>query len=733
MGATRTAPDGFRSLADVQAVRRGRHTVIARHPAAEPGRGTAVVWEWASAVVREPAVWTRRGESRCAEIGAEGVGGETLVLSGFDDMYARSLDPETVTVDSVAFSDDGEAVRVCMTGRRHGTGRIALTGWDTAGMRYVGSYEPHHVLAEPLAFSIPHERWEIGRGQREQLQGRLVDGRGLEVQLPAGEVRSWTTGDGSVFEVDATAGVMTGVASGSAQLSATFLGQTARSRVEVYEIVDGRAGWGVICVLTKRGTIRCWGEGDNAWLGYGITTQGTLEGPDVGDVPLGGVATGIARHGGQFVCALLDAGDVRCWGLQDYGQLGYGSRVSQPVGDDETPADLGSVPVGGTVTGIAGGDSRACALMDTGSLRCWGNNSAGQLGYGSTAGELAAVGDDETPADLGDVPLGGRALQAIGGRLWTCALMDTGRVRCWGINSAVWNPETGATGPTFGLGYGPDHGFASPIGDDETPADVGDLPLPGRAVKLAGAGYHACALMEDGSVLCWGTNLFGQLGHGLGSSHHIGDDETAAFAVPLDFPSPVADIVAGYFHSCVLLENGEVYCWGLNESGALGYGDNRPLGEDRLGDDEDVLSAGPVPLAGPATGLFAGDLSTCAVLRSGPLTCWGSYRDLAFNATTWGTVGDDETPVDVGPVKVFPGPLPLDRIGEVRTHPSPAVVSAGESRWPPVAYRATQDIDATSLDPGPALPGPLDGVDGVIPPDSAGASPRWIRVAAEGN
>ena len=130
----------------------------------------------------------------------------------------------------------------------------------------------------------------------------------------------------------------------------------------------------------------------------------------------------------------LDNGRVRCWGANISGQLGYGHRNN--VGDDESPASAGNVNVGGTVTvtQIAAGDQHTCALLDTGNVRCWGANISGQLGYGHRNN----VGDDESPASIGNVNVGGRVMQiAVGLTIsqHTCALLDTGNVRCWGANS----------------------------------------------------------------------------------------------------------------------------------------------------------------------------------------------------------------------------------------------------------------------------------------------------------
>jgi alpha-tubulin suppressor-like RCC1 family protein len=137
-------------------------------------------------------------------------------------------------------------------------------------------------------------------------------------------------------------------------------------------------------------------------------------------------------------------------------------------GDDETPVEAaaagfgGDVDVGGPVIQIAAGDIHTCALLATGKVRCWGGNDDGLLGYGHTLD----LGDDETPAEAaagvgGDVDVGGPAVQLAAGGNHTCALLATGAVRCWGF---------GFRGQ---LGYGDQ----STIGDDETPASVGDVPI----------------------------------------------------------------------------------------------------------------------------------------------------------------------------------------------------------------------------------------------------------------
>src|SRR5690606_23903460 len=165
--------------------------------------------------------------------------------------------------------------------------------------------------------------------------------------------------------------------------------------------------------------------------------------------------------GSQHTCAPLDGGRVRCGGgqypefrvdnLASHGQLGYANMDT--IGDDETPASAGDVDVGGAVIQLDANGRHTCTLLETGRVRCWGSNRAGQLGYGNTNN----IGDDEHPATAGDVNVGGDVTQLAVGGFHTCAVLKGGWVRCWGYNH---NGQ---------LGYG----NTNTIGDDETPATAG--------------------------------------------------------------------------------------------------------------------------------------------------------------------------------------------------------------------------------------------------------------------
>ena len=276
---------------------------------------------------------------------------------------------------------------------------------------------------------------------------------------------------------------------------------------------------------------------------------------------------------------MLDDGSVRCWGFGQDGRLGYGNQSS--IGDDETPAKAGRVPLGEgrTARAISAGGAHTCALLDDGSVRCWGTNGQlfggdGRLGYGNAE----IIGNSKTPADVDPVDLGdGRTARAISaGDFHTCAVLDDRSVRCWGLG------EDGR------LGYG----HTRRIGDDETPGSAGPVNLgPGRTATAISAGGHSCARLDNGTVRCWGPGTAGQLGYG--DTRNIGDGETPDTAGPVDLGPgrTAAAISVGASHSCALLDDSSLGCWGEGLYGRLGYGNSR-----NIGDDEAPAAAGPVAI-----------------------------------------------------------------------------------------------------------------------------------------
>jgi cysteine-rich repeat protein len=313
------------------------------------------------------------------------------------------------------------------------------------------------------------------------------------------------------------------------------------------------------CALLASRALRCWGFNGEGQLGYagrdyfGDATQ-------VEDIHVGAPVKHVVASD-LHTCALLTTQNVRCWGHGPC--LGYGTL--DEIGDTETPESAGDVNIGGPVQQLAAGGAHTCALLTTGTVRCWGDNYYGQLGYPN----VGSHSGDRTPADLGDVDVGGAVRQVVAGANHTCALLESGKVRCWG--------EGGI------LGYGNDNA----IGDDEPPAAAGDVDLGVLAEGIVAGDYHTCALTAAGTVHCWGGRDGGFGATGYGTTHPIGDDELPSSMGAVNVGEPVSLLAAGGSHTCAVLPGSKLRCWGLNSHGQLGYAH-----QENIGDDEPPAVAG---------------------------------------------------------------------------------------------------------------------------------------------
>jgi alpha-tubulin suppressor-like RCC1 family protein len=400
------------------------------------------------------------------------------------------------------------------------------------------------------------------------------------------------------------------------------------------------------CAARTAGGVRCWGDNWDGQLGDGTRTSHSLPAPVSG---LASSVTALAA-GRSHTCAVLPGGAAQCWGLNGFGQLGDGTLVQRSI-----PADVSGLT--GGVTTIAGGGDYTCILTSGGAVKCWGSDSYGQLGDGTTLNQSA-------PVDVAG--LSGGVTAIVAGESHTCALLGGG-VKCWGNNS-----------------YGQ-------LGDGTTMRRPAPIDVPGLtdAVTAIAAGrYHTCAALAAGGVMCWGYNSYGQLG----------DGSTAQKSSPmpvLDLTDIVTAVDAGDSHTCALLEGGGVKCWGANYSGQLGDGTTASRGlpayvsgltsdvlaiaagsghtcalvpdalavhapamsggmkcwgandYGQLGDASQTRRLEPVLVSGMAsgvTGIAAGWWHTCALAGDGAARCWGENR---YGALGDGTIANRNAPADV--------------------------------------------------------------------------------------
>jgi alpha-tubulin suppressor-like RCC1 family protein len=349
------------------------------------------------------------------------------------------------------------------------------------------------------------------------------------------------------------------------------------------------AGGSHTCAITGSLSLVCFGLGASGQLGISELNQGSTATIGDDEVPSrpavvfdgSGREVAAVSAGGSHTCAVRTNGQVRCWGANASGQLGYG--FTDTVGDTEAPlaagpVDLGPAPgVGRTAAMISAGGTHTCAVLDNGTVRCWGEGSSGQLGLAATAD----VGDTEVPASVATVDVGtGRTAVAVtAGAAHSCVILDDGSVRCWGEGSSG----------QLGLGTSDD------IGETETPGSVPVVDLgPGRtAVAIAAGGAHTCAVLDDGSVRCWGAGSSGQLG--LASTVDIGDTETPGSVPVVDLGAgrTALAITAGDAHTCVETDLALLSCWGANASGQHGRGDVRVVGDDEAPGTVPAIEIGP--------------------------------------------------------------------------------------------------------------------------------------------
>lgn len=364
-------------------------------------------------------------------------------------------------------------------------------------------------------------------------------------------------------------------------------------------------GENVTCAVSHRGLVNCWGRNNLSQLGDGTSTDRWT--PTVISLPAGDTAVQVTA-GSNHVCARSSVGSVTCWGVNEYGQLG----VTTGGVLQSTPGAAVSLPSGDAATQVVTGFHTTCARLATGNITCWGRNHTGQVGDGTTVDRFAPSGLQSTHGDT-------RAVAVAAGGLHSCLLNSAGQVWCWGDNSVG----------QLGRGTTSEHelNIAEPVA----------LPSPGRATAITAGTYHTCALLMDGQVSCWGSNSSGQLGVGMWSP---GDRSTPSAPIVLQGSGRAKAITAGGRHSCALHTDGSIACWGDNVYGQLGDG-----GTTNQYATHDIIG---LPGGVRAVSVDTGLEHTCALQANGDMTCWGRNNV--------GQLGDTTTTNRTGAVTVSVAP-----------------------------------------------------------------------------
>jgi alpha-tubulin suppressor-like RCC1 family protein len=332
------------------------------------------------------------------------------------------------------------------------------------------------------------------------------------------------------------------------------------------------------CAVTSVGAVSCLGWNEVGGLGNGTTVDSLVP------VPVVGLSSGVVTVGSNYnhSCALLTSGSVKCWGRNSDGQLGDGTTTPRT-----TPVAVKKLP---SVIGIGVGKDLGCAYSAAGSVYCWGRVTNKKV-------NLTAV----------QVKNLSRVASLAVGKGFACALTGGGTVKCWGKNNQGQLGNGGST-------------------DSLTPVTV--TGLSSGVLAISASGDFACALTSASSAKCWAENDHGQLGDGTTIQRHV----------PVAVQSPGTDLVAitvGANHACTLSRTSAVRCWGRNEYGELGNGTTV---ESHLAVDVLGLGGGVVAISAGASGHFV-----CALTDAGRVRCWGRNQ---YGQLGDGTKADKPLPVD---------------------------------------------------------------------------------------
>jgi alpha-tubulin suppressor-like RCC1 family protein len=472
---------------------------------------------------------------------------------------------------------------------------------------------------------------------------------------------------------------------------------TPRDVVALVDATRVVSGYSFSCALKKDATVHCWGDNVKGQLGDGTLTPRSQPAPVTG---LADVTQVVAME--QSACALVKSGEVLCWGFNNQGQVG-----SPPPTDAKVPVKVAGL-TGVASLGASGLANHVCAVLQTGELRCWGAGGSGQLGnakaqdtavpvtaltindavsvttgarftctsrkggtaacWGTNAWRQLGLGDNAAADDVSTpLPVNGLAdvKKVIAGYTHTCALLGDGKhLSCWGGNighglgrgtvvSSDVPVKTTAPGTTVGFALGGQHSCAigaqgafSCWGNNElrqqslttylATGTATAVPAITGVTRGSSGDLYTCAL-SSGQIKCWGNAQYGQLGYGAAPYIEATPQIFAAGATAID-------VGAGSNFTCALLADSDVVCSGPNDGlrlGGPGPAATSPVRVPTNADPDGGAEAGAPPLG--ATKLAVGRFHTCVLRAGGVVTCWGYNNSGECGVPSGGST----TPVDV--------------------------------------------------------------------------------------
>lgn len=369
-------------------------------------------------------------------------------------------------------------------------------------------------------------------------------------------------------------------------------------------------GYESACML-KNGEIRCWGEGSKGEIGDSFGADSATPQPlffENNNTLFVDVASGYNHS-----CAVTEKSAIYCWGANNDAALGNNTTTAATAPVQTKTLD------GATAQAkqIAVGSFHSCALSVEDIVYCWGYSGSGQVGVGNfdLGGGVAAA---KTPQAV-SFPVSSPPISIAVGYTHSCAVHENGALTCWGSsslgqlgNECVFNStdetdcDNNKSSPTV-----------SPFFDSSTPSK--------HALAVAAGRYHTCVVSLDRRLYCFGYNNDGQLGIGSVNSYTIPQ-------LVGSLPDFVQQIALGERHSCALLQNGDLYCFGNNTSGQLG---NSSTANSLLPKQTQFTAYTPLPTI---VGIAAGGSYSCAWDNTDAIYCWGANNKGQFGTGETGGI-----------------------------------------------------------------------------------------------